>query len=141
MFDTLHDVFYLISRPSNVPESEWINPTVRDIQHRLLQRSWLSRTTRQIRRLVGELEQHGLIRKEDRSGQVQPRSPQERAARYEIVPPARLPDNRILILLADKTMAECEKRRRKREEYYARYRALGRAHLETIDKEQKEAGE
>ena len=141
MFDTLHAVFYLITRPGNVPESAWINPTVRDIQHRLLERSALSRTTRQIRRLVGELEQHGLIKKEDRSGQAQPRSPQERAARYEIVPPARLPDNRILILLADKTMAEREKRQRKRDEVTAFQLALGRAVLERIDKEQKEAGE
>ncbi|GAI65823.1 unnamed protein product, partial [marine sediment metagenome] len=98
MFDTLRYVFELITPPSNALESAWIKPSVKDIQYRLLKRSGLSRTRRQIRRLLQELEQHGLIRKEDRAGQPQPRSPQERAARYEIVPPDTLPDRRIHLL-------------------------------------------
>ncbi len=141
MFDTLYDVFYLISRPDNITESAWINPTVREIQHRLLTRSGLSRTERQIRRLVAELEQRGLIRKEDRSGQPQPRSLQERAARYEIVPPDTLPDNRVRLLLFSKMNVEREKRRRKREEKEAFWRAKGRAYLETMSREEKEPGE
>ncbi|GAI66863.1 unnamed protein product [marine sediment metagenome] len=141
MIYTIHAVFALITRPDNIPESAWINPTVSEIQHRLLEHFGITRTRRQTRRLVRELEQHGLIRKEDRAGQPQPRSPQERAARYEIVPPDTLPDRRIHLLTSDKTSAEQERRRRKREEKEAFWRAKGRAYLDTVIREQKEAGE
>ncbi|MBA7536109.1 hypothetical protein ES705_28371 [subsurface metagenome] len=140
MVYTIHAVFTLITRPDNIPESEWINPSVSEIHHRLLERSGITRTRRQTRRLVRELEQHGLIRKEDRSGKPRPRSPQERAARYEIVHPDTLPDRRIHLLTSDKANTEQEKRRRKREETTAFWRAKGRAYLETISRERKEAG-
>jgi len=141
MVYTIHAVFALITRPDNIPESAWINPTVSEIQHRLLERSGITRTRRQTRRLVRELEQHGLIRKEDRAGQPQPRSPQERAARYEIVQPDTLPDRRIHLLTSDKATAEQKRRRRKRKETEAFQIAIGRAYVETIIREKKEAGE
>jgi len=141
MFQTLQDVFDLITRPGNVPQSAWINPTVRDIQHRLLERFGVRRTRRQIRRLLRELEQEGIIRRETRSGQQQPRSPQERAPRYEIVQPDTLPDRRLHLLLANKRLTNQERRRWRREKDQASLIAIGRAYLQTISREEKEAGE
>ncbi|MBA7642762.1 hypothetical protein ES703_50471 [subsurface metagenome] len=141
MYTTRQDVFTLIIRPSNVPESEWTNPTATDLQHGLQERKGLSRTKRQIRRVLQDLEQLGLIRKENPFTPPHPLTPQERPARYEIVHPDRLHESRLRILATDKMKAEQERRRRKRKETEASHIAIGRAILGTISREHKEAGE
>ncbi|MBA7642394.1 hypothetical protein ES703_50087 [subsurface metagenome] len=141
MSRTAHVVYALIERPPNVPQSAWISPTVRDIQRRLLERAGLTLTSRHITRLLQELEQFGLIKKEDRSGQPRPRSPQERAARYEIANPDRLTEGEISLLLSRKMTASHEERRRKRKEVNALLIAKGKALTDTLIKEHKQAGE
>ena len=140
MLSTKQAVFTLIIRPANVPQSGWVNPTATDIQHGLLERSGISRTSRQIRRLLRELEQLGLIRKEDPFTPPHPVSPQERASRYEIVRPDRILESRLKIQATDKLLAEQERRRRKRKEIQELLRLQIQADTEKIDREQKEAG-
>ena len=131
----------MIIRPSDVPENQWVNPSATDIQHGLLERAGISRTRRQIRRLLLELEQLGLIRKEDPFTPPHPLSPKERAARYKVVHPDRILESRLHIQATDKLIAEQERRRRKRKEANDLLHARVKADFERMDREQKEAGE
>ncbi|MBA7641636.1 hypothetical protein ES703_49321 [subsurface metagenome] len=140
MLSTKQAVFTLIIRPANVPQSGWVNPTATDIQHGLLERSGISRTSRQIRRLLRELEQLGLIRKEDPFTPPHPLGPKERAARYKIVHPDRILESRLRIQDSDKLLAEQERRRRKRKEASDLLHVKIKADFERMDREQKEAG-
>jgi len=116
MFSTRQRVLILITYPINRAGLPWLNPTVKDIDHSLREQFGIIRTRRHIRRLLQELDQEGIIRREIRSWQPPRFTSQEQATRYEIVDFDRAFQNQLSLLGFAKVILARERRRRKRKE-------------------------
>jgi len=116
MFNTKQRVLILIAQPLKLIATNMENPTVRDIQRGLREHFGIIRTRRHIRRLLRQLDQEGIIRREARSWQHRPRYTQEQATRYEIVDFDRAFQNDLSLIRQSKVILARERRRRKRKE-------------------------
>ncbi|MBA7617458.1 hypothetical protein ES703_24773 [subsurface metagenome] len=116
MFSTKHLVLILITQPLNLYLRTWTNPTVRDISRGLREHFRIIRTRRHIRRLLRELEQEGIIRRENRSWHTGRFGSQEQATSYEILDFYKAFQNHLSLTRQSKVIVARERRRRKRKE-------------------------
>ena len=121
MFSTKHLVLILITQPLNLYLRTWTNPTVRDIQRGLREHFRIILTRRHIRRLLQELEQEGIITRENRSRHTGRFGSQEQATRYIIVDFNRAFERELSLTRYAKVIVARERRRRKRKELRACY--------------------
>ena len=85
MFSTKQLILILITQPLQWQGKIWTNPTVRDIERGLRKHFQITRTRRHIRRLLRELENEGIIRRQIRSSALHPLGTQHQASTYTIV--------------------------------------------------------
>ncbi|MBA7641253.1 hypothetical protein ES703_48929 [subsurface metagenome] len=116
MFSTKQIVLILITEPFTLLRTSRENSTVRDIDRGLREHFGIIRTRRHIRRLIQELDQEGIIRRQIRSCQPRPFGSQDQATRYEIVDFYRAFQNDLSLLDQAKLILARERRRRKRKE-------------------------